>query len=360
MTVDEYLEATTDASASIAAVEVMDRLGERIHAVETMSDKMKEKRAAGEAIAELAGKSSDPLAVIEAAKNTAGTVAQHTQTPKGQIEDLIKDHTKEVRQKAAETGLSLDHGYSLDRYLEKDLEEVRRIESTDHHQDTTFSWQFSDGSTVELTESTHLEKYNFYKKLSMGAREKLQPDLVSEKVGDPKDTNYPSLSIGPESRPWAEDNWIECITDLLEERQVFVEAAGARTMTWEAIAKEIRLSRAVSDLQVAVDQSMIYADLDNDGNLSEIWLPGKIITKNCEEYGIKVKALQEELTARKIGSDEMEGEQISEPVKVEGAILRFWRLDATHDEVPEPAEIVDELETGADRINAMEWGDTDA
>lgn len=359
MTVDEYLAAAAEESPAIAAVEVMERLSERLNAVDSMSEEMKEKKGAGEAVAQLAADSSDPLAVIEAAENTAKTVAQHTRTPKEQIKEIISSHTKEIRREAAEAGLSLDHGYALDRYLEKDLEEVRRIESSDHHQDTTFSWQFSDGSVVELNESTHLEKYNFYKKLAMGTRKKLQPDLVSEEIGDPEEAGYAEMSIGPKSRPWAEENWIQCITDLLDERQTFVESVGARTMTWEAVANEIRLSRAVSVLEVAVDQSMPYADLDANGDLSEIWLPAKLVTQKTEEFGIAPQGLQEELSARDIGSDELGGDRISDRVVVDGNGVRFWRLDATHDEVPEPAEIVDEVETGADRLNAMEWGGLD-
>jgi len=356
---DEYLSATSDGvAASIAAAEVMDRLAERLKAAEGSAGRMKETKAAAEAVAELAAGADDALAVIDSAKNTAGDVAMKAQTKKSIILDALESATVDVRTQAAEAGLSLDHGYALDRYLEENLETVRRIESTDHHSETTLSWQFSDGTAVEVDEGTHLEKYNFYKKLAMGTRKKLQPELVSEEVGDPDESGYDRLSIGPESRPWHEDNWISCITDLLDERQTFVESVGARTMTWEAVENEIRLSRAVSDLPTAVDQLMPHA-VEEDGELLEVWLPGKTVTKECEEYGIEPKALQEELAARGVDSDDLGGDRVSERVTIEGNGVRFWRLDATHDEVPEPAEIVDEVETGADRLNSMEWGGLD-
>lgn len=353
---EEYLSAiSSGVSASIGAAEVMDRLAERLNAAEGSAERMKETRAAAEAVAELATDADDALAVIESAENTASDVAMKAQTKKSIILDALSAATVDVRTQAAEAGLSLDHGYALDRYLEENLETVRRIESTDHHSETTLSWQFSDGVAVEMDDGTHLEKYNFYKKLAMGTRKKLQPDIVSEEVGKPDEDGYERLSLGPESRPWHEDNWIQCVTDLLDERQTFVESVGARTMAWEAVANEVRLSRAVSDLPVAVDQLMPHARLD-DGDLLEVWLPGKMVTKVCEEYGVEPKALQEELAARGVDSDELGGDRVSERVTVNGNGVRFWRLDATHDEVPEPSEIVDEVETGADRLESMEWG----
>jgi len=361
MTTEEYLAATgEDTGPTIAAAEVMDRLAERLNAVDTTAERMKETRSAAEAVAELAAEADDPLSVIESAQNAAGSVAEKGRTPKDTILEALSNATTDVRTEAAQSGLSIDHGYALDQYLEKDLENVRRIESTDHHSETTLSWQFSDGAAVEMDDGTHLEKYNFYKKLAMASKKKLQPDLVSEEVGDPSENEeqYARLSIGPTARPWAEENWIQCITDLLDERQTEVESVGTRTMAWEAVANEIRLSRAVSELAVAVDQLMPHAKIE-DGDVVEVWLPGKTVTKTCEEYGIEAKALQEELTARGVDSDDLDGDRISTRELIDGNGVRFWRLDATHDEVPQPAEIVDEVETGADRLNAMEWGGLD-
>ena len=357
---DEYLSATSDdVGPTIAAAEVMDRLAERLNAVDSMAGRREEKKAAAEAVAELTSDADDALAVVESAKNAAGDVAMKAQTKKGAILDAISSATADVRTQAAEDGLSLDHGLALDRYLEENLETVRRIESTDHHSETTLSWQFSDGAVVEMDDGTHLEKYNFYKKIAMATREKLQLELVSEEAGDPEEDGYDRLSLGPRSRPWHEDNWIQCITDVLDERQTFVESVGARTMAWEAVANEVRLSRAVSDLPVAVDQLMPHAMEDDDGELAEVWLPGKTVTKVCEEYAVEPKALQEELAARGVDSDDLGGDRVSERVTVGQNAVRFWRLDATHDEVPDPAEIVDEVETGADRLNSMEWGGLD-
>ena len=127
---DEYLSATSDGvAASIAAAEVMDRLAERLKAADGSAGRMKETRAAAEAVAELAAGADDALAVIDSAKNTAGDVAMKAQTKKSIILDALEGATVDVRTQAAEAGLSLDHGYALDEYLEHDLETVRRIEA---------------------------------------------------------------------------------------------------------------------------------------------------------------------------------------------------------------------------------------
>ena len=362
MTADEYLEATSDGEAgTIAAAEVMDRLGERLNSVGSTAGRMKETRAAAEAVAELAAAAGDPLAVVESAENASGSVAEKGRTPKDTILDALRDATADVREEAAEQGLELEHGYALDRYLEDDLETVKRIESTDHHTETTLRWEFADGVAVETNEGTHLEHYNFYKKLQAGTRKKLQPDLVSEQIGeyDENPDQYARLSVGPTSRPWELDNWVQCITDLVDERRQFEESVGLRTMAWERLSNEIHLSRAVSRLPVAVDQIMMHAKRAEGGGLAEVWVPTKRVSDICEEHGITANALQQELAAREINAERLPGGQISEAHEIEGRVVRFWCLDATHDEVPEPDEVVTEIEATGDRLDSLEWGGFD-
>lgn len=362
MTADGYLEAASDGgAATLAAAEVMDRLAERLKSVDTGSGRMEEMQAAGEAVAELAADADDPLAVVESAENEASHVAEKARTPKDPILAALRKATADVREDAAEQGLELEHGYALDRYLEDDLEIVKRIESTDHNTETTLRWEFGDGVAVETNEGTHLEHYNFYKKLQAGTRKKLQPDLVSEQIGeyDENPDQYARLSVGPTSRPWAIQNWVQCITDLVDERQRFEESVGLRTMAWERLSNEIHLSRAVSRLPVAVDQSMMHAKRAEGGGLAELWVPAKRVSDICEEHGITANALQQELAAREINADRLPGGQISESQEIDGRLVRFWCLDATNEEVPEPDEVIDEIESNGDRLDSLEWGGLD-
>jgi len=356
--IGEYLDAATHDEPTIAATEIMDRLTERLKAIDSMSDRLKELNAATGAVGELAEESDEPLSVVEAAENCAGEIAQHTGTPKETIVDALRSESKKARRKAAEIGLSLDNGYPVDRYLEENLQVVKKTESTDHVDDTVFRWEFDDEVFVETDEGTHYEKYNFWQKLAVATDKKLQPDIVSEDVGDPDENEeeYAELSLGPKSRPWHESNWIECISDLVATHTKHVEVTGPRTEVWLAVANGIGRARPVRDIEQAVEHSRYTVKEDEDEGLEEVWVPTKVITKQCEDYAVTPRALQQELSARGIDSDELSGERIAESVNAGPKTLRYWRLDATHPEVPEPSQIVNEVTISTDELEGTEWG----
>lgn len=355
----DYLDAIADTTdGSVAAAELMDRLAERLNAAERTADRYREINNAAEALAELASDSRRPTAVIEAAENSATKVSERARIKKAQITDRIADASQEVRRQAAQSGLSLENGYALDQYLEEDLTTVKKVLSTDSHTDPTLRWEFSDGVAVETTEGRPFEWYGFWKQLAEATDKKLLPEFVSEKAGDPSEDGYGKVSLGPESRPWSEEHYIEAITDLVDERAEKVESVGSRTHVWEAVGNHIGRSRAVSDLDAAVENVAIYAHQDGD-ELLEVWIPSRIVTRECEEFGVEPKALQQEVAARGADSDELAGDRISEPQVVGSRTVRFWRLDTSHPEVPEPDEIVDQLTTPTDGLDSVEWGDLD-
>lgn len=353
----DYLNAAGLDNPSIAAVELMDRLVERLKAADSISEGLKEKRAAAEALAEIADEADNPLPIITAAKNCTGDVAQKAGTKKATLDEAIDEATSDLRQEAADTGLTLEHGYAFDRYLEENLEVVKKQVSTDHNDDPIYQWVFDDGTSVETNDGTHYEHYNFWRKVARATDKKLQPDMVSEEAGNPEhEAQYARLSLGPESRPWAIQDWIRCITDLVEERSERVKTDGPRTVVWQALANEIGRSRAVRDRDHGVDHTMMTVEESEEGDLLEVWVPSKVIMRECEEHGIEPRALQQELAARGVDSDELDGERIAETVESDGRSLRFWRLDATHAEVPRPREIVDEVTMSTDSLEGMEWG----
>jgi len=90
-----------------------------------------------------------------------------------------------------------------------------------------------------------------------------------------------------------------------------------------------------------------------------VWVPTTVINTEAEEHGIETDGLHSEVVARGADSDELGGERIAEAKRAGTTTLRFWRLDATHGEVPEPDEIVDELTTSTDSLDSIEWGDAD-
>ena len=352
--------AATDETGALAAAEIMDRLAERLSAADGSAALLKERRAAAEAIAEIAGESDRPEAVINQATSDTGDVAQRSNTKKDQITDAIRSATEDIRLERSKADIGLDEGYALDKYLETNLVRVKKYESTDHHADPRYLWEFDDDTAVETSSGLPYEWYEFWKKLTAATDKQLLPEFASEEIGDPEeDPQYAVLSLGPETRPWAKDNYIQCISDLEGDRVKHVETVGPRTEVWEAVRNHIGRSRAVTELSDAIENKAVHVTHTDDGDLAEVWVPTAIINSEADDHGVEPHALHSEVIARGADSDELGGEKIAEAKRTGTTTTRFWRLDATHDEVPAPAEIVDELTMSTDSIEGTEWGDLD-
>ena len=356
---DDYLEARTADNATDAALDVLDRMVECINSADSGSQRMKEIRGAAEAVAEVAAESDNPMAVIKQAKNAVPTISQRSRTPKDTILDNLETAAEDVLMEEAAAGLTLENGYALDEYLEKDLVVVKKLDLTDHHSDPTFVWKFSDGVTVETEHRTHYEWYNFWTKLASGTKKKLLPEFASSQIGDPEKNpeKYAKMSLGPSTRPWNQDNWIECISDLVDDRVEYVETVGPRTMVWEWLCDKIGRARACTDLADAVGAMRMHARLDENGDVAEIFVPAALIERECEERSVTLSGMQQEICARGADSDELPGDQIATMAEGEKRTLRYWRIDATHSDIPEPQELPDELNTGAEALENMEWDD---
>jgi hypothetical protein len=354
-----YLDAT-DETGAVAAADLMDRLTERLKAADGSAAKLKERRAAADAIAEIATDADNPAAVVNEAINNAGVAAQHSNTKKDQITDAIRSATEDVRLEQSKADIGLEYGYGLDEYLERNLERVKKWQSTDHHAEPRFAWHFDDGTIVETASGTAYGWYEFWVKLADATDEyQLLPEFASEEIGDPdEDPQYAKLSLGPESRPWSQSHYIQCITDLKEERAEQVETVGPRTEVWESVRNHIAHSRAVTDLTQAVEHKAIHVTYDDDG-LAEVWVPTPAINDHAEEHAVEPQGLHSEVVARGADSDDLAGDRIAEPKRSGTTTLRYWRLDATHPEVPEPDEVVDELTVSTDSLDTVEWGETD-
>ena len=185
------------------------------------------------ALQELATESEDPPATIDAAKTAAGSAAQKLQEPREDIVGLIDDGTRDLLDEHREArldsgeGLSVPEGTGLDEYLEDELEEIVRQESTDAVDDPVLRWRFADGVRIETSESIHHDWYALFKKLASATDKRLVPELASETVEDElrddEDVDgeaYARLSLGPKARPWHTDNtlWSRAISGLVQER----------------------------------------------------------------------------------------------------------------------------------------------
>ncbi|WP_363463615.1 hypothetical protein [Halogeometricum borinquense] len=359
--VEEYLDAITAENEIIAATEVMDTLGERLKETDGAGDKMREMLAAGNAISQLAEQADDPTKVVSAARDASGDVAQVASIGKDRISEAIGDAVGDLEEQAIEEagGYRVDHGIGLDRFLEDHLEEVVVQRSTDAVDDPVLRWRFDEGERVETKDGVHFDHYHFFKKLSAATDRRLVTELASEKAEDHSDSaeEYARKSLGPKDRPWSRKNdlWTRSISGLVEERSRTETVLGPRTEAWEHIRARIASGRGVRDLDDAVTQGMIYVAEDVD----EIWIPTSMVADAVESVETSRRALQSELAERGIDSDELSGSGISEAVTSSGTTARFWRLDATHDEVPEPETVLDEADDPTERSTGVEGDDQD-
>lgn len=331
----------------------MDTLTENLKGCETSVEKLRELGGAAGALREIAEGADEPDKVIEAAKSEAGTVARHTGEPKDKILSQIDEEVGEMQREAIEKqgGYRVDHGIGLDRYLEEHLKGVVRQRSTDHVDSPVFRWRFDEGEVVETAEGIHFDYYSFFKKVSDSTARRVVPELASEKAKEHADSDeeYAELSLGPLDRPWSRsgDKWARSISGLVEERSSEEIVVGPRTEAWETIRDRISSGRAIRDLDDAVEHGMIYVD----DELDEIWVPTSTVANAVENVETSRRALQSELHERGVDSDELSGGKISEAVTRKGVAARFWRLDASHDEVPTPETIVDEVDDPTTRAS---------
>jgi hypothetical protein len=357
--VEEYLDTVTAESETIAATEVMDALGDRLKDTDGAADKMRELAAAGNAISHLAEQTDDPTKVVSAARDASGDVAQVASIGKDRISEAIGDAVGDLEEKAIEEagGYRVDHGIGLDRFLEDHLEEVVIQRSTDAVDDPVFRWRFDGGERVETDDGVHFDHYHFFKKLSAATDRRLVTQMASEKAEDHSDSaeEYARKSLGPTDRPWSRssDQWTQSISGLVEERSRTETVLGPRTEAWESIRARIGAATAYRSLDDAVAQGLIHVDEDHD----EIWIPTSMVADAVENIETSRWGLQSELAERGIDTDELSGSGISEAVRRDSSVGRFWRLDATHEDFPEPENIQDEVTDGTERSAEVENGD---
>lgn len=322
-----------------------------------------------DALQELATESEDPPATIDAAKTAASSAAQKLQKPREDIVGLIDDGTQslldEYREERLEDGegLSVTEGIGLDEYLEDELDEIVRQKSTDAVDDPVLRWRFADGVRIETSESIHHDYYALFKKLASATDKRLVPELASKQVEDElrddEDVDgeaYARLSLGPKTRPWHTDNalWSRAISGLVQDRIRTETVVGPRTDAWESIQTRIRSGRAVEDLSDAVEHGMIHVDTDTE----EVWVPTTMIDNAADKIETSRRAIQAELGERGVTSSNLSGERVSEAVSRGGTAMRFWRLDLTHDAVPEPETVLDEIVDPVDQLGV--GGDEDS
>lgn len=355
---------STDGTADFKARAVCDMLTERLKKINEPIAIDEELGIASDVLCTVAENNEAVETVKDYVVRRSPGIASDTQISKEDIRagllpslnDLQRQEAMAERDQAS-GDWTLDNGMGVDEYIEQHIESVVKSTTTDHVDDITTVFRFDTNVQIEFDDNEHLSFERFYPALANATEAHIREDFASVQAlqytggdvtedGTENKQNYREMSLGPEDRPWIAANWNECITDVVDEYCNWTpkheQPVGPRTEAFEYIQNEIQSGQVTTDKADAVDMSAVYVAEDCD----EIWVPNTIVDTACEDIAVNRETLVRELKERGVGSDEISGNRFSKPVTVSGMALRMWRFDATHPEIPEPADPTDSLSIG--------------
>lgn len=376
--VETYVEAAEgNDDPQFAANSVLELCTERVNDAENPLQGLKEMRSAGVALRRVAEDRSDADAVIEYWSMYESEFAQKTQKSKADVREPLTAPVRKLREEERKAKLeddlaniategstySLETGVAVDEYLET-LDAVIRSDNQDAVSDPEYIFKFADGTQFSIPDGNHLVRTVLYRAIESASDRQVRNEIASLQAADDIDAlsieefieRYRMLSNGPPERPWGlsillgddeypEDSWNESITHLINERLVVSEDhPGPRSSAWKRIRKNIERNPAAMDKQsvATVGKGSYY-----DEEFNEFWVPNSVVMDACDEHSIEPNQLAYELHERGVVSDELPGKKASMPDASVRPQTRFWRFDATAEEVKEPTEYVDSL-TGTD------------
>lgn len=267
----------------------------------------------------------------------------------------------------------------FDELIQRELNEVKIVRTTDHKQDTLYRWDFTKCKLETRSGKDgrgHFHWANFR-------------DLYLEAAGE--DPGEPNQGVRGGSE------WREFIVSMIEERGADVENRGPRTAAVDDLANEIRTTTGYNDLREAVERDGIYVDLDaydvpawwavgqpfqsddttddlpawyGNGDahvrgtidldasaVKEIRVPNHIVKRVCNANELSsTRALQVELDGRGHTVSRIPG--VSEAAKVSGRKVSFWVLKSSlavpqvYD--PDPGSAMDAIDRDAERREKIE------
>jgi hypothetical protein len=97
-----------------------------------------------------------------------------------------------------------------------------------------------------------------------------------------------------------------------------------------------------------------------DEATSEVWVPTILVDNAADQIETSRRAIQAELAERGVTSSNLSGARVSEAVSRGATAMRFWRLDLTHEDVPEPELVLDEIEDPLDAGPSVRSDDGDS
>lgn len=145
------------------------------------------------------------------------------------------------------------------------------------------------------------------------------------------------------------DDWAEFIGPFIKERADVVPNKGARTLVVEELQNHIARTVAYPTVADMVDHHGVMLDEDPDeGDPSQLCVPAAEVSKLCEEYGIKNRALQVELDARGMLTEHVSG--ASNETFVNGSKVTYWVLSP---EFADPETYTENPEGSRERFDRL-------
>lgn len=185
-------------------------------------------------------------------------------------------------------------------WLEKHIDRVVKIESSDRVTETKFRFEF-DGHDKTIETTREHRAFNEMKRLVR--------NLADVRVGVP---DFSSSAL------YENGDWTDYIEDFGLENQEKEYYIGARTACLDSIFA--RISTVFASLEEAVNNDGVYYDDDNE----ELYIHSTLVNRQCEAHGVSPEKVQSELSSRGV----IDG-KASHQISVNGNPLRFWVIPKT-------------------------------
>lgn len=259
-------------------------------------------------------------------------------------------------------------GQPLEEWVSENIEKIRETKTTDHIQDTSYTWEFGGAITVETASGDgrrgHLEWPNFR-------------EMIYEAGGPGLDQPSPNYN--------GREEWRDFILGLEDADEVDYEkqtSKGPRTRAVEYLKDRVQFAEGYGQLEDAVDMRGCYVEVHNDPPADKqpvdtddpsqecpLWRVELVMVPNewpknaADEFDVTTRALQNELDSR--GHTVDGARTVSKTEWINGVRHSFWVLDgdfaAPSGYIPELSEVEkEEAEHGpAAEMNEGHGGERD-
>lgn len=231
---------------------------------------------------------------------------RHDAVHRSDVREIWQSDMEDLRrQQAVESG---DAVIFAD-LIEETLTSVKKKVTTDKSStsETEYVLKFDDAQNTKLTcpQGTVYEQRDLWKA------------YTAAQVG-----NYPER-VGCEEVEW--DNFI---SQVFEDVGETVESeTGPRHSALQALENHVKEATAYGNVVDAIEHGGVYVDAEPPEH-TEVRVPREAVASVTSTHEITDRALQAEISARGVSSDNLPGSKVSKSTTIEGRWQTFWHLSA--------------------------------